>query len=364
MGTEKTIEDVRHTASKLSSPSEADTRVLLIEPLLASIGWDTSDPDVVKREVETHGKFLDIALYIDGKPQVFVEAKALGKPLNDKKSVLQAVSYASSKGVQWSVLTDGLRYRVFDAIAACDLEEKLLFEFSLDPADGESSHDLGVKSRRLSPTAVSDGQLSKFASEQFADQRVQSCLQELLDQPPPALLKLIAQRLGEPKLQPEVLIASMKRIAADPSLSNVISLKSSGSASVSNKGQLGSSSATALTSHVVGKSSEIVALFEKLDKTARSLDTIVHRRVTKRYITYRAGTKPFAWVVVRGGSIQVFLQIKASDPIVSKSDRLRDVTDVGHWGGGDVEFRLTSAAQLDELVPLLELAFSSACDQA
>ena len=64
--------------------SEAMTRYVLIDPLLAALGWDTSDPSQVRPEYKTGTKRADYALLkADGKPFVFVEAKSLDKALSE-----------------------------------------------------------------------------------------------------------------------------------------------------------------------------------------------------------------------------------------------------------------------------------------
>src|ERR1700742_1669725 len=110
------IEKVLASADRLrkhGKANEANTRSHLVDPLLASLGWDIFDVTAVDREYGIYdGTVLDYALLVDGKPRVFVEAKALGKPLGDPKFVSQTVNYANTEGVTWCVLTDGLRYRV------------------------------------------------------------------------------------------------------------------------------------------------------------------------------------------------------------------------------------------------------------
>ena len=87
--------------------------MLLVEPLLAALGWDTGDLDAVEREYRVYDNTsLDYALKIDGKPRLFVEAKGIGKNLDDKQFIAQTVNYANNEGVLWCVLTNGLVYRV------------------------------------------------------------------------------------------------------------------------------------------------------------------------------------------------------------------------------------------------------------
>jgi predicted type IV restriction endonuclease len=110
-----TIPKLLDTAAKIGatgSSNEANTKALLIEPILASLGWDPLDLDAVEREVKVFdGTFLDYALKVEGHARVYVEAKALGENLDDKKFVAQTVNYANNDGVLWCVLTNGLSLR-------------------------------------------------------------------------------------------------------------------------------------------------------------------------------------------------------------------------------------------------------------
>ena len=66
MGIPDVISGVLTTAEKLKTSSagnEANTKALLIEPVLQALGWDLTDLDQVQREVKVfEGTFLDYAL--------------------------------------------------------------------------------------------------------------------------------------------------------------------------------------------------------------------------------------------------------------------------------------------------------------
>src|SRR4051812_42559551 len=88
--------------------NEANTKALLIEPLIAALGWNPIDLDVVEREVKVfEGTYLDYALKVEGKPRVYVEAKGIKENLDDKKFIAQTLNYANNDGVVWCVLTNG-----------------------------------------------------------------------------------------------------------------------------------------------------------------------------------------------------------------------------------------------------------------
>jgi predicted type IV restriction endonuclease len=108
-----TIQKTKGTASQLKasgSDNEANTKALLIEPLLAALGWDLGDLNQVDREFRVYdGTCLDYALKIAGQPRLFVEAKSVNKKLDYKGFIAQTVNYANNEGVQWCVLTNGAR---------------------------------------------------------------------------------------------------------------------------------------------------------------------------------------------------------------------------------------------------------------
>ena len=100
MALAETIPKLLETAAKMKtggSGNEANTKALLIEPMLAALGWNPVDLDSVEREVKVYeGTFLDYALKLHGTPRVYVEAKGLNENLEDKKFIAQAVNYATT----------------------------------------------------------------------------------------------------------------------------------------------------------------------------------------------------------------------------------------------------------------------------
>jgi predicted type IV restriction endonuclease len=70
--------------------NESNTKVLLVEPVLQALGWDTTNLDCVTREHKVYdGTFLDYALVAGGRPVLFVEAKAWGTTLSDPRWMAQ-----------------------------------------------------------------------------------------------------------------------------------------------------------------------------------------------------------------------------------------------------------------------------------
>ena len=96
-------------------------------------------------------------------------------------------------------------------------------------------------------------------------------------------------------------------------------------------------------------------LFEAFRKRVLNLDAGVHEQVRKLYIAYTLASN-FVEVVPQNNELKLFLDI----PIAELSDPRgfgRDVTNVGHWGTGDVEVRLRMDDELDYVMELVHQAF-------
>ncbi|MBV9193898.1 MAG: type I restriction enzyme HsdR N-terminal domain-containing protein [Solirubrobacterales bacterium] len=202
------IAKLRVTASALAasgSGNEANTKALLIEPLIAALGWDPTDLSVVEREVKVfEGTFLDYALKLEDEARLYVEAKGLNESLDDKKFIAQTVNYANNDGVVWCVLTNGRRLRVYKTNEPVAMDRKLLFEVDL----ADQSESPGEKARLLrlvSREAVQADELDRFGERVFTDARVRKALAELAADPPDALMRTVVDKLSHPVVPTDVL---------------------------------------------------------------------------------------------------------------------------------------------------------------
>ena len=91
--------------------NEQATRYALIDPLLASLGWNLADPSEVVAEYrlgDSGERKVDYAMLYDGKPYLLVEAKNLGESLS--RAAEQAGAYALTTPAQYVVLTNGQQW--------------------------------------------------------------------------------------------------------------------------------------------------------------------------------------------------------------------------------------------------------------
>lgn len=116
---------------------ELRTRQVLIDPILRTLGWDVSDPDLV--ELEVHPKHAqgsknersDYALMADGVPVAVIEAKKLGTAFTTAM-VRQVTNYAGDDGIRFAILTDGNHWRVYDLHLTGPIAERVVVDFTID----------------------------------------------------------------------------------------------------------------------------------------------------------------------------------------------------------------------------------------
>lgn len=126
------LQGVINTHLDYLEKKEARTRQVLIDPLLLALGWDVSNPNAVQIEYQVRTKWADYVLMWEqaGKPIAVVEAKRLGNSLEDDETA-QAHIYANQAGIDYMIVTDGDRWKMFKAYGRGTLEDRQLIDFQL-----------------------------------------------------------------------------------------------------------------------------------------------------------------------------------------------------------------------------------------
>jgi predicted type IV restriction endonuclease len=184
------VRDYRDRRVRLT---ESDTIRVLILPVLEALGWDLQDVEEVRSEYRhaCADNPVDYALFLHGTPALFVEAKALGVSLDDRKPLLQTLNYANAAGVDWCVLTNGAEWRIYKVHAPVAAEEKLFLTARLDDptaGPGPIAATLSLLSRdRMRARAI-----DALWSEWRVDREVERVLDAITDDD--AFIRLIAKR--------------------------------------------------------------------------------------------------------------------------------------------------------------------------
>jgi predicted type IV restriction endonuclease len=204
----KSADRVRDYQDRRVRLTESDTIRVLILPVLEALGWDLQDVEEVRSEYRhaSADNPVDYALFLHGTPALFVEAKALGVSLDDRKPLLQTLNYANAAGVDWCVLTNGAEWRIYKVHAPVAAEEKLFLTARLDePAADPSLIDATLS--LLSRDRMRARAIDALWSEWRVDREVERALDAITEED--AFIRLIV-RLTDGLTQGEVR-ASLKR---------------------------------------------------------------------------------------------------------------------------------------------------------
>lgn len=177
--------------------------------MLSALGWEIEDIDEVSREYKRKPQDnpVDYALFMLRSPRLFVEAKDLGKDLSDRKWISQILGYATVVGVEWCVLTNGDEYRLYNAHAPVDVEQKLFRVVRISESDQEG-YTLDTL-ELLSKEKMGDNLLNVLWKAHFIDRHVSTTLKDLLQSDDASLIKLIRRKT--PELTPSEIRDSLKR---------------------------------------------------------------------------------------------------------------------------------------------------------
>jgi len=342
---------------------EYPTRTIFIDPLLAALGWDVRDPDEVELEHPTvDGKSVDYAMKVNRKVVLHIEAKQLGDPLDDVKSITQVVGYAANDGIEWCVLTNGVRYKVYKASEKASAPEKLLFEVSIDPndSDGMSVQELAKQFSRLSREFMAAGRLDQLGTEIFTTGKVRKALDRLFTEASPSLIRLIRKTMVDPSVTPLQIAQALRRIW---DASTVTPTPVTAQPTPSRQGEKRAKQPSPEYSeshHTEGKPNEVIELFRGLDRFCQDL---APGRVTRAYkakhISWSLDKGIFCCAHLQQGGLRVWVKTnpKALDPSASFA---RDVSKIGHWGVGDVELAINSLDRLQDAEPFIRKSFEDA----
>ena len=124
--------------------NEAEVKEYFIKPLLATLSWDTTDPNFVRHEFPvTMGsgtRNVDYALMSGDAPICVVEAKA-GEL--DEAAALQALSYARNLNVLWALVTNGQRLCLYGSefYTSGNVIDALVMDIEISPDSIDESLD-------------------------------------------------------------------------------------------------------------------------------------------------------------------------------------------------------------------------------
>jgi hypothetical protein len=339
---------------------EYPTRVIFIDPMLQALGWDVRDPDEVQLEYPTvDGKSVDYAPKINRKVALFIEAKALNDPLTDVKKLTQIIAYATNAGLDWCILTNGVIYKVYRSTEKAEAPDKLLFEVSIDPKETKngSVHQIAEQLNRFSRDAMARGVLDKIGEQIFTTGKIRKALDKLFINPPPNLIKIIRSVINDESVKPIHVKSALKRILSQSSDVEIPSTPPVIEKPIKPEIQKRKGKKYGEEHHITGKPQEVIELFRTVDKFCRELAPgIVQKEHRAKSVNYKHGKSAFCSVHIQKGGLRIWVRLNYSR-LENPSEYVRDVSNIGHWGSGDVEIRINNFENFQSLKYLIRQSF-------
>ncbi|MFN7398749.1 MAG: hypothetical protein ACK5SX_06705 [Sandaracinobacter sp.] len=172
------LQRIRDGLSRGAYPNERAVSTSIVVPILRELGWDDSDPTIVKPEYATGKGRVDYALAPRaGSPAVFVEVKGVGK---SGEADRQLFEYAFHEGAQIAVLTDGRIWSFYLPGQFGTYDERRVFQLDLLERD-EAEAELRF-TRYLARIRIQSGSALSDASADYHDQAARRRAAEKLPQ--------------------------------------------------------------------------------------------------------------------------------------------------------------------------------------
>lgn len=111
-----------------------------------------------------------------------------------------------------------------------------------------------------------------------------------------------------------------------------------------------------LDEHFKGKSKEIQELMHEIREFVTGLDSAIEEVPKKFYIAYKS-SKNIACMEAKSRNIKLFVKLKPS-AVLEPPKSYRDVSKIGHYGTGEVEFTISTPEELEEIKKYIELAYN------
>jgi hypothetical protein len=147
--------------------SEADTVTLVKDMLSEVFGYDKYAE--LTSEHAIRGTFCDLAVQYDGKVQLLIEIKAIGSALQDRH-VKQAIDYASNKGVDWVVLTNGIEWVLYHVLFKKPIDKEEVVRLNMLEVDPKRDEDI-ERLYLLTRAGITKDALTQYRDRQEATNR-------------------------------------------------------------------------------------------------------------------------------------------------------------------------------------------------
>ncbi|MEM4913689.1 MAG: winged helix-turn-helix domain-containing protein [Desulfurococcaceae archaeon] len=109
--------------------NEMLVRYMLVDPFLRALGWNLENPEEVEPEYVVESGRADYAVKHGGRIVAFIEAKPLGGI--SEEVIKEKLKYAFDSGVEFTVITDGDTWLVYETFKKAEWRDRKISEWSI-----------------------------------------------------------------------------------------------------------------------------------------------------------------------------------------------------------------------------------------
>ncbi|MFP3834634.1 DUF5655 domain-containing protein [Chryseobacterium sp. SIMBA_028] len=103
-------------------------------------------------------------------------------------------------------------------------------------------------------------------------------------------------------------------------------------------------------------SSETLELYDEIKRRLISLGDDVTFQAKKQTVGFKVNNNIFCDLVLQGKGIKIYVNLKSGD-LQDQKKVARDVSNVGHWGNGSYEIKVSDLDDIDYITSLLKQSF-------
>jgi predicted transport protein len=103
-------------------------------------------------------------------------------------------------------------------------------------------------------------------------------------------------------------------------------------------------------------------LYENVKERLLSLSDSITIQSKKQTIDFRVDNNIFCDIILQNGKLKIYVNLKSGE-LKDQQNIARDVSNVGHWGNGSYEIKLTDLEDIDYIVSLLKQSLKKNSNQ-
>ena len=156
------------SSAKSRDINESDTVVIITDMLNDIFGYDKFTELTTEHIIKK--TYCDLAIKIDGKVKILIEAKAIGLDLKNEH-IKQAVDYGVNLGIDWVILTNGYIWKIYKLLFTKPIDNELIYEIDFLNLNHKNKDDLEslylISKEGFSKSALVDYCAQKQALSRF-----------------------------------------------------------------------------------------------------------------------------------------------------------------------------------------------------